>query len=183
MPSELDKMLAGELYDPEDALLAQMRKRAINLCKSLHTGNNQQAVAEELFAAVGENFGATPTFQCDYGSNIHLGNQVFFNFNCVILDTAPVTIGDNTMFGPAVQIYTPIHPIGAAERRTMLEYSKPVTIGDDVWVGGGAIILPGVIIGDRTVIGAGSVVTRDLPSDVFAAGNPCKVIKTIEPDT
>lgn len=181
MTSELDKMLGGELYDPNDASLVQMRERSIDLCRSLNSGGDQQTVARKLFASVGKNFAATPTFQCDYGSNIHLGNQVFFNFNCVILDTAPVTIGDNTMFGPAVQIYTPIHPLGAIERRTMLEYSKPVTIGDDVWVGGGAIICPGVTIGDRTVIGAGSVVTKDIPPDVFAAGNPSKVLKQLKP--
>src|SRR6185312_5469725 len=103
----------------------------------------------------------------------------FFNFNCVVLDVMQVTIGNNVLFAPSVQIYTATHPISAAERRTWLEFAKPVTIGSDVWVGGGAIICPGVTIGDRTVIGAGSVVTRDIPPGVFAAGNPCRVIRKL----
>lgn len=182
MTDELDKMLAGELYDPEDETLTKMRERAIELCRLINSGEDQQKLAENLFGSVGVGFAATPMFQCDYGTNIYLGDKVFFNFNCVILDTAPVKIGDYSMFGPAVQIYTPIHPLDANERRTMQEYSRPVTIGDDVWVGGGAIICPGVTIGDRSVIGAGSVVTKNIPPDVFAAGNPCKVIKQIVPE-
>nr|WP_304944991.1 sugar O-acetyltransferase [Verrucomicrobium sp. BvORR034] len=120
-----------------------------------------------------------PPFYCDYGYNIVLGSKVFFNFNCVVLDVMPVTIGSNVLFGPAVQIYTATHPLSAMERRTWREAAKPVTIGSDVWVGGGAIICPGVTIGDRTVIGAGSVVTRSIPSDVVAAGNPCRVIRRL----
>lgn len=119
-----------------------------------------------------------PPFHCDYGVNITLGARVFFNFNCVVLDVCRVTIGDYSMFGPAVQIYTATHPLDAATRR-LQEYGKPVVIGDDVWVGGGAIICPGVTVGSRSVIGAGSVVTRDVPDDVFAAGNPCRVIRAI----
>jgi maltose O-acetyltransferase len=119
-----------------------------------------------------------PPFFCDYGSNIELGERVFFNFNCVVLDVCPVRIGDFSQFGPAVQIYTPMHPMNAAARRGK-EFGKPVTIGADVWVGGGAVILPGVRIGARTVIGAGSVVTRDVPEGVVAAGNPCRVIRAI----
>jgi maltose O-acetyltransferase len=120
-----------------------------------------------------------PPFFCDYGANIELGERVFFNFNCVVLDVCPVRIGAYTLFGPNVQIYTPMHPFDAALRRSQ-EFGKPVTIGADVWVGGGAIILPGVRISDRAVIGAGSVVTRDIPADVFAAGNPCRVIRQLE---
>jgi maltose O-acetyltransferase len=119
-----------------------------------------------------------PPFYCDYGTNIELGERVFFNFNCIVLDVCPVRIGDFTLFGPAVQIYTPLHPFNAAQRRRE-ESGKPIEIGSDVWVGGGAIILPGVSIGSRAVIGAGSVVTRDVPEGVFAAGNPCRVIRTI----
>ena len=119
-----------------------------------------------------------PPFYCDYGSNIHLGQRVFFNFNCVVLDVCPVRIGDFTLFGPSVQIYTATHPLDATLRRTQ-EYGKPVTIGSDVWVGGAAVICPGVTIGARSVIGAGSVVTRDIPEEVFAAGNPCRVIRGI----
>ncbi|HST60879.1 MAG TPA: sugar O-acetyltransferase, partial [Longimicrobium sp.] len=107
--------------------------------------------------------------------------RVYFNFNCVVLDVARVTIGSDTMFGPAVQIYTATHPLAAAERRAGLEAGKPIVIGSDVWVGGGAILLPGVTVGSRSVIGAGSVVTKDVPEGVFAAGNPCRVIRALEP--
>jgi maltose O-acetyltransferase len=121
-----------------------------------------------------------PPFYCDYGSNITLGDKVYFNFNCIILDIAPVVIGSGVMFGPAVQIYTATHPLNAAERNSGLEFGLPISIGDDVWVGGGAIICPGVKIGARSVIGAGSVVTKDIPEDVLAVGNPCRVIRAIE---
>ena len=119
-----------------------------------------------------------PPFFCDYGSNIELGERVFFNFNCVVLDVCRVRIGAFTLFGPAAQIYTPMHPFNSTLRRQQ-EFGKPVEIGSDVWIGGGALILPGVRIGSRAVIGAGSVVTRDIPEDVFAAGNPCRVIREI----
>ena len=111
-----------------------------------------------------------------------MGSKVFFNFNCVVLDCARVTIGNNVLFAPSVQIYTATHPIHAAERRKLLESAKPITIGSDVWVGGGAIICPGVTIGDRSVIAAGSVVTRDVPSDVVAAGNPARIIRELPPE-
>jgi maltose O-acetyltransferase len=117
-------------------------------------------------------------FYCDYGWNIELGERVFFNFNCIVLDVCRVRIGDYTLFGPSVQILTPMHPLEATLRRKQ-EFGKPVDIGSDVWVGGGALILPGVHIGANTVIGAGSVVTRDIPAGVFAAGNPCRVIREI----
>jgi maltose O-acetyltransferase len=119
-----------------------------------------------------------PPFFCDYGSNIYLGERVFFNFNCVVLDVCAVTIGDYTLFGPAVQIYTATHPMNPELRRKQ-EFARPITIGSDVWVGGGAIFCPGVTVGDRTVIGAGSVVTRDIPAGVLAVGNPCRVIRGI----
>jgi maltose O-acetyltransferase len=120
-----------------------------------------------------------PPFFCDYGTNIHLGRKCYFNYNCVVLDVCKVTVGDHVLFGPNVQIYTATHPMDATLRRSQ-EYGKPVSIGSDVWVGGGAIICPGVAIGSRSVIGAGSVITRDIPDDVFAAGNPCRVVRAIE---
>ncbi|HSE89447.1 MAG TPA: sugar O-acetyltransferase, partial [Candidatus Binatia bacterium] len=120
-----------------------------------------------------------PPFYCDYGANIELGKRVFFNFNCVVLDVAPVRVGSGVLFGPAVQIYAATHPLSAAERRTSLELGRAVEVGDEVWVGGGAIICPGVRVGARSVIGAGSVVTRDIPEGVFAAGNPCRVIREL----
>src|SRR5207302_10171243 len=121
-----------------------------------------------LFGAVGEGVWIEPPFQCDYGGNITLGDRVYFNFNCVVLDPAPVAIGSDVLFGPGVQIYTATHPMDHRARRTGLEAARPIAIGPDVWVGGGAILCPGVRVGARSVIGAGSVVTRDVPDGVFA---------------
>ena len=183
MRNELEKMLAGELYDPLAPELVTARVRARDLCQALNgTAESEDAQRRdlliELFGAGGDSVWMQPPFYCDYGSNIHLGQRVFFNFNCVVLDVCPVRIGDFTLFGPSVQIYTATHPLDATLRRTQ-EYGKPVTIGSDVWVGGAAVICPGVTIGARSVIGAGSVVTRDIPEEVFAAGNPCRVIRGI----
>lgn len=183
MRSERDKMLAGELYDPLDQALVEARNRARDLCQDLNATREQDAelrrrILKELFGKGGESVWMQPPFYCDYGSNILLGERVFFNFNCVVLDVCRVTIGDFTLFGPAVQIYTATHPMNAELRRKQ-EFAKPITIGSDVWVGGGAILCPGVTVGSKTVIGAGSVVTRDLPANVFAAGNPCRVIREI----
>jgi maltose O-acetyltransferase len=183
MKSEREKMLAGELYDPMDPELVAARERARDLCQTLNgTREAQQeerrGILRELFGTGGESVWMQPPFFCDYGSNIELGERVFFNFNCVLLDVCLVRIGSYSLFGPAVQIYTPMHPFNADLRRRQ-EFGKPVEIGADVWVGGGAIILPGVRIGSRAVIGAGSVVTRDVPDGVFAAGNPCRVIREI----
>jgi maltose O-acetyltransferase len=181
--TEREKMLAGELYDPRDRELVAARARARALYQRLNASADADAdlrrdLLIELIGKGGEAVSMQPPFFCDYGSNIELGDGVFFNFNCVVLDVCRVTIGSHTLFGPSVQIYTPMHPIDAAERRS-LEFGKPVEIGDDVWVGGGAIVLPGVRIGARAVIGAGSVVTRDVPADTFAAGNPCRVVRPI----
>jgi maltose O-acetyltransferase len=186
MRSEKEKMLSGELYDPLDPQLAVERRRARDLVQALNqTRDDQQTerarILQALFGAVGEGLWIEPPFFCDYGSNITLGSKVFFNFNCVVLDPAPVRIGSNVLFGPAVQVYTATHPLSAEQRRTGLEFARPVEIGSDVWVGGGAIICPGVRIGARSVIGAGSVVTRDVPEGVFAAGNPCRVIRELTP--
>ena len=176
-------MLAGELYDPMDPELVAARAQARDLCQGLNaTAEADQPerrnLLERLFAAGGDTVWMQPPFFCDYGAHIELGERVFFNFNCVVLDVCPVTIGSFTLFGPAVQIYTAMHPFNAALRRQQ-EFGKPVRIGSDVWVGGGAMILPGVHIGDKAVIGAGSVVTRDIPGGMFAAGNPCRVIREI----
>jgi maltose O-acetyltransferase len=181
MRSERDKMLAGELYDPLDPELVRARDRARDLCKALNASHEaeqaeRRRIVRELFGSGGETVWMQPPFFCDYGSNILLGERVFFNFNCVVLDVAQVRIGDYTLFGPSVQIYTATHPMNAELRRKQ-EFAKPVEIGSDVWVGGAAIICPGVKIGSRAVIGAGSVVTRDIPEGVFAAGNPCRVIR------
>ena len=183
MPTEREKMLAGELYDPLEPELVQARNRARDLCQDLNaTRETEQEVRRriliELFGSGGDSVWMQPPFLCDYGSNILLGERVFFNFNCVVLDVCVVRIGDFTLFGPAVQIYTPMHPMNAELRRKQ-EFAKPIEVGSDVWVGGGAIICPGVKIGSKSVIGAGSVVTRDIPHGVFAAGNPCRVIREV----
>jgi maltose O-acetyltransferase len=183
MRTEHEKMLAGELYDALDPELVAARNRARDLCQRLNATRETDAeerrrILTDLFGQGGDSVWMQPPFYCDYGSNIELGERVFFNFNCVVLDVCKVEIGDFTLFGPAVQIYTPLHPWNADLRRKQ-EYGKPVVIGSDVWVGGGAIILPGVRIGSRTVIGAGSVVTRDVPDGVFAAGNPSRVIRAV----
>jgi maltose O-acetyltransferase len=183
MMTEREKMLAGEPYDPLDPDLLAARQRARDLCRALNaTREAEQDARRRILRALvgvgGDSVWMQPPFFCDYGANIELGERVFFNFNCVVLDVCSVKIGDFSLFGPAVQIYTATHPFNADQRRRE-ELGKPVEIGADVWVGGGAIILPGVRIGARAVIGAGSVVTRDVPASVFAAGNPCRVIREI----
>jgi maltose O-acetyltransferase len=183
VPTEREKMLAGELYDPADPELVAGRERARDLCQALNATRETEAeerrrILRDLFGAGGDTVWMQPPFFCDYGANIELGERVFFNFNCVVLDVCRVRIGAFTLFGPAVQIYTATHPFDPELRRRE-EFGKPVEIGSDVWVGGGAIVLPGVKIGSRAVIGAGSVVTKDIPEGVFAAGNPCRVIRDI----
>jgi len=183
MSTHRQKMLAGEMYDPSDPELVVARARARDLCRRLNATRESEEgerrrILRDLFGNGGDTVGMEPPFHCDYGTNIELGERVFFNFACIVLDVCRVRIGDFTLFGPAVQIYTPLHPLNAEQRRRE-EYGKPIDIGSDVWVGGGAIILAGVRIGSRAVIGAGSVVTRDVPEAVFAAGNPCRVIRAI----
>ena len=183
MTSEREKMLSGELYDPTDQSLVDARVRARDLCQALNATlegetDRRRQILRQLFGTGGDSVWMQPPFFCDYGANIELGERVFFNFNCVVLDVCRVRIGDYTLFGPAVQILTPMHPMDAELRRRQ-EFGKPVEIGSDVWVGGGAMILPGVHIGSRAVIGAGSVVTGDVPEGVFAAGNPCRVVRSL----
>jgi len=184
MKSEKEKMIAGELYDPLDAQLSEERVTARLLIKELNDSREDQTeervrILRDLIPNAGAALWLQPPFYCDYGYNITLGNKVFFNFNCVVLDVAPVGIGSRTLFGPNVQIYTATHPMDYMQRAEGLEFAKAITIGEDVWVGGSVVICPGVHIGDRSVIGAGSVVTKDIPADVFAAGNPCRVIRAV----
>ena len=177
-------MLAGDLYNAADAALTEERKHARTLTKQINEtspGNLSLRgfLLTELLGKVGKNLIIEPPFFCDYGYNIFTGDNVFFNFNCVILDVMPVTIGGGTLFGPNVQIYTATHPLDWQERAAGLESGKPIVIGENVWIGGSVVICPGVTIGSRSVIGAGSVVTKDIPDDVFAAGNPCRVIRSL----
>ncbi|WP_347156963.1 sugar O-acetyltransferase [Pontibacter chitinilyticus] len=185
MKTEKEKMLAGELYNALDAELSAERLRTRLLLKALNDSSEDQTedrmrILKALIPNAGEGLWLQPPFFCDYGTNLKIGEKVFFNFNCVVLDVMQVTIGSRTLFGPNVQVYTATHPMNYSERASGLEFAKPITIGEDVWIGGSVVICPGVTIGDRTVIGAGSVVTKDIPSGVFAAGNPCKVIRQLE---
>lgn len=182
MPTELQNMLAGELYRPADPELLAARRRARRICRAFNATSEEEPdrraeVLAELFAAVGDRIEIEPRFACDYGFNIRLGRNVFMNFDCILLDCNRITIGDNVLIGPGVHIYAATHPIEPAIRADGRELALPVTIGSDVWIGGGAIICPDVEIGDGTVIGAGSVVTRSIPSGKVAAGNPCRVIR------
>ncbi|MDT0607116.1 sugar O-acetyltransferase [Croceitalea rosinachiae] len=183
--TEKEKMLEGEYYNPLDKELvsarieARLLQQKLNNC-SADNGKELKRLSKLLIPNQGKSCFIQPPFYCDYGTNIHLGKRVFFNFNCVVLDVTPVKIGDRTMFGPHVQIYTASHPLEASPRASGAEFGKPITIGEDVWIGGNVTICPGITIGNRSVIGAGSVVTKDIPEDVFAAGNPCKMIKPID---
>ncbi len=178
--TEMEKMLAGELYHPGDPGIraAQDATRAW-LTRynggAGHTDEERMHMLRERFAAVGQDVVVRPPFHCDYGFNIRLGNRVFLNFNCVVLDVVEVSIGDDTQVGPGVQILAADHPRDAAVRASGWELGRPVRIGRNVWIGGGAIFLPGVTIGDDAVIGAGSVVTRDVPAGVTASGNPARL--------
>ncbi len=183
--TEKAKMIAGELYNPNDNQLLQDRLDAKSLCQKYNAlSPNQQQEKQELLISLlgsaGENSVIEPNFFCDYGYNINFNGFVYINHNSVFLDCAKISIGSDTYIGPNCGFYTAIHPINAEERIKGLESAKPITIGNKVWIGGGVTILPGVKIGDRAVIGAGSVVTKDIPADVVAVGNPCKVIKKIE---
>jgi len=184
MGIEWDKMVRGELYDAFDAELLAARRRARQILHALNhvAGDDieRRCLIKELIPASDDSLWIEPPFYCDYGVNIGVGERVYFNFNCVVLDVAPVSIGSRVLFGPGVHIYSATHPVSAAERAGGLELGKPVEIGDDVWVGGAAVICPGVRIGAGSVIGAGSIVTRDIPADTVAAGNPCRVIRALE---
>jgi len=183
MPSEKEKMIRGDPYDPRDPALCAAREGARELLRLINSpaeSTDRGSFLAELFGSAGSGLWVEPPFFCDYGFNVHVGDQVYFNFNCVILDPAQVRIGSRTLFGPAVQIYTAAHPLAAEDRRSGLESARPVSIGDDVWVGGNVVVLPGLTIGSRSTIGAGSVVTTDVPEGVLAVGNPCRVIRSLD---
>ncbi len=185
MNSEKGKMLNGEIYDASDPELVAERERARELTRQYNrTGatdyERRDELLQELFGSVGDEFLIEPPFRCDYGYNIHVGESFYANFGCVVLDVCRVTIGRNCMLGPGVHIYTATHPLDATERTSGDEYGKSVTIGDDVWVGGRAVLNPGITVGDGAVIGSGAVVTDDVPSDVVVQGNPATVVRELE---
>lgn len=173
--TEYEKMIAGELYNATDAELVTMRQKVRSLLDELNLSvqdvkdGKRLELCKKIFGKLGDGFWLQPPFYCDYGKNIELGQNVYFNFNCVVLDVAKVTIGSNVLIGPNVQIYTASHPFSFSERREGKEFGKSIVIGDDVWIGGGAVLCPGVTIGKKSIIAAGTVVTKDVP--------PCVVVE------
>ena len=186
MESEKAKAKAGKLYDANnDIELVSEREACKEVCYELNSlrpsqKKERESIIRRLFGKTGKSFLIEQPFYCDYGYNIEVGENFYANVNLVILDGAKVCIGDNAFIAPNVGIYTAGHPLDAEQRNRGLEYARPVTIGHNVWIGAGVNILPGVTIGDNTVIGAGSVVTKDIPSNVLAVGNPCRVVKEIK---
>ena len=181
-----ERMLAGELYIADDPELAIDARRAALLVEQFNSSSaaapeRRQALLRELLGEIGDGVEVRPPFYCDYGYQISIGPGTFVNFGAVLLDVARITVGADVQVGPNVQLLTPTHPIDAAQRRAKWEAAEPITVGDNVWLGGGAIVLPGVTIGENTVVGAGSVVTRDLPADVVAAGNPARIVRDLPP--
>jgi maltose O-acetyltransferase len=185
--SELDNMLGGLPYDASDPELLAARVRARRLTSRLNSldpdDRERHAVFSDLLGAIGEGTCVETPFHCDYGGQVTLGARVFVNMCCVFLDAAPIVIGDDVQLGPGVQLLTSDHPRDAVERAGGLESALPISIGARAWLGGGVIVLPGVAIGDDSVIGAGSVVTRPIPAGVTAAGNPCRVISRQSSET
>ena len=184
--SEKQKMLAGELYLASDPELKALHNQACHLTRLYNATTEDEIetrsqLLQDLFGKLGANPQISPPFYCDYGSNIYVGDNLYMNYGCVILDCNTVHLGDNLLCGPYVQIYTAYHPTNPAQRLTGRELAAPIKIGNNVWIGGGAIICPGVTIGDHTTIGAGSVVTKSIPANVIAAGNPCRVIRQVSP--
>jgi len=183
--TEKEKMLAGEFYTASDPQLVNDRQKARRLVWKFNNSHpdelaDRKNILKELFGKIGENIFIEPSFHCDYGYNISVGNYFFMNFGGIILDCNKVTIGDYVQIGPNVQIYSATHSTYPTSRKNFLELAFPITIGNNVWIGGGAIIGPGVTIGDNSVIGAGSVVTKNIPANVVAVGNPCRIIKEIK---
>ncbi|MET0392115.1 MAG: sugar O-acetyltransferase [Chitinophagaceae bacterium] len=187
MKTEKEKMASGELYD---AYVPELVKERDWAKEKMYQYNNlspllseeRQNLIRQVVGTTGNKFLIESPFYVEYGYNIHLGENFFSNFNCIILDEAPVRFGNDVLLAPNVSIYTVNHALHPGRRRAALEYARPVTIGNNVWIGGNSVILPGVTIGDNTVIGAGSVVTKNIPANVVAAGNPCKVLRAITDD-
>ncbi|AKG41918.1 sugar O-acetyltransferase [Streptomyces xiamenensis] len=182
--SNLERMEAGDLYIADDPEIARRHQRAVRLAARYQAAYVEDVAAarpilEELLGSLGEEAHLTPPLYVDYGSNITIGPRTFANFNLTALDVAAITIGADCQIGPNVQLLTPTHPLEPQPRRDKLEAARPITIGDNVWLGGGAIVLPGVTIGDNAVIGAGAVVTKDVPANVVAVGNPARPVRNL----
>lgn len=182
--TDKEKMINGELYFPADQQLRKDRENARNITRQYNLTAETEPelrtdLIKRLFGSTGKTVSIEPAFKCDYGYNIHVGENFYANFDCVILDVCPVKIGDHCLLAPGVHIYTATHPINAAERNSGAEYGKPVTIGDNVWIGGRAVINPGVTIGSNAVIASGSVITKDVPENAVVGGNPARLLKEI----
>ena len=182
--TEKEKQQKGLLYYGSDQELSDDRDVAKQLCfefnfSSPKNAEKRREIVKKLFGSAGTEPWIEPMFQCDYGYHIHVGDRFYVNHNCVMLDCAPICFGDNVLIGPNCGFYTAGHPLDVERRNQWLEYAKPITVGDNVWIGGNTVVLPGVTIGSDVVIGAGSVVTKDIPSGVVAVGNPCKVLRKI----
>lgn len=184
MKTEKEKMLNSELYDGADPQLVKEREHARKLTRQFNQTletelDERRDILNNLFGSIGERIYIEPSFRCDYGSNIYIGDNFYANFDCVILDVAEVRIGANCFLAPGVHIYTAGHPLEPTLRNTGLEFGKPITIGDNVWIGGRSVINPGVTIGHNVVVASGSVVTKDVPDNVVVGGNPARIIKHI----
>ncbi|MFI1014163.1 sugar O-acetyltransferase [Streptomyces sp. NPDC020965] len=184
MGTNKDRMLAGEWYLPDDPELTADNQRRFELCAAYNANGGapveeRDGILTALLGSVGRDVNIRPPFQCDYGSYISIGDNTFVNYNAVFLDVAPITVGASVQIGPNVQLLTPSHELDTERRRAGWERGEPITIGDNVWLGGGVIVCPGVTIGENTVVGAGAVVTKDLPPGVLAVGNPARVVRIL----
>lgn len=182
--TEKEKMIAGEMYNPGDETLVRDRERARKVVRIYNQTTETEyekrdIIIRDLLGSAGDNVYFEPNIRFDYGYNTFLGDNFYANFDCVFLDVCPITIGNNCMLAPGVHLYTATHPLDATARNSGREFARPITIGDNVWIGGQAVINPGIVIGDNAVIASGAVVTKDVPPNVVVGGNPAKVIKEI----
>jgi maltose O-acetyltransferase len=182
--SQRERMLAGDPYLASDPQLEAESRRAVTLCEqynrtSVSEPQERRRILQALLGSCGAGVEIRPPFHCDYGHQIHIGARTFINFNLMALDVGRITIGEDVQIGPGVQLLTPTHPLEAEPRRAKVEAAKPITIGNNVWLGGGVIVCPGLTIGDDTVVGAGSVVVKDLPAGVLAVGNPARIVRRL----
>ncbi len=182
--TQRERLLAGDLYNADDPEIAEDLLRAMRLVEEYNrspadAGADRRRILAVLLGAFGADSEIRPPLYCDFGYHLRVGARTFVNFGLMALDVAPIVIGDDAQIGPYVQLLTPTHPVEAAPRRAKWELARPITIGDNVWLGGGVIVLPGVSIGENTVVGAGAVVTKDLPADVVAVGNPARIVRPL----